>query len=246
MKSFKWLLLLLMFLTYRAHATAYIGTCTTLEVFVGEEVPPGIYTIATTAAPGVNLGAGAAIFSTPPPLCTPSYTVGAGIGSYTQTMNAGVLANPGTDTISYVNGNINVIASTSINSGAVMNDSLVYPSWFGQAGAYPVLNVQNNGICNLVPDGVTDNRSCLIELFAMMRGGNNAQVSCDGTDGNITLISGTQFTGIGAGLPIYVNGTLYHTGTVTDASHMTITDTSGNPVICPLVGPTSKIARLPP
>lgn len=234
MRKLYLLLVFLLGLTSFCHATAYTASCTSLMMHVGDEVPPGtIYTVVNNTAPTVNVGAGAAIFSTPPPLCTASVTNTSPIGSYTLTMNTGTLANPGTDTVTYTNGTMQVIATTGIHSGAVLNNSLTYPSWFFSAGRYGVINATNNGICNVVGDGVTDNHACLTELFAMLRGGSEAKVtvSNDGTNTTIAQTSGTFFTGIASGLPIYVNGNLYHTGTVTDSQHMGITDINGNPVI---------------
>lgn len=221
----------------------YTATCTPLMMHVGDEVPPGIYTVVNNSAPTVNLGAGATIFSTPPPLCTQSATNASPVGTYTTTMNAGTLANPGTDTITYTNSNIQVIAPTAIGSGAVLNNSLTYPTWFFSAGSYPIINAANNGICNAVGDGVTDNTLCLTELFAMLRGGNNAKVSCDGTDGVVTQTSGTLFTGITSG-PMYVNGDLYHIGSVADSQHLTITKIDGTAAVCP--AGSNLIGVLPP
>lgn len=241
----KRLLLLLMLLGVArfGHATAYTASCTPLMMHVGDEVPPGIWTVVNNTAPTVNLGGGAAIFATPPSLCTPSATNTSPVGTYTSTMNPGTLANPGTDTITYTNGNIQVIAPTSIGSGAVLNDTLTYPSWFTGAGAYSALDVTNNGICNLVGDGVFDNKACLIELFAMLRGGNEAKVTCNGTNA-VAQTAGTFFTGLDPALPIYINGTLYHTGTVTDSQHMTVNDIHDNATTCP--SGTNLIAALPP
>src|ERR1700743_344341 len=121
----KWLLLFLLS-PLPCFATAYTATCTPLMMHVGDEVPPGIYTVVNNSAPTVNVGAGATIFSTPPALCTQSATNTSPAGTYTTTMHTGVLANPGTDTIAYVNSSITVINPTAVGSGAQLNDSITY------------------------------------------------------------------------------------------------------------------------
>ncbi|WP_433963679.1 hypothetical protein [Tunturiibacter gelidiferens] len=190
-----YLIAILLGLTSFCHATAYTATCTPLMMHVGDEVPPGIYTVVNNAAPTVNVGAGAAVFATPPGLCTQSATNTSPVGSYTSTMNTGTLANPGTDTVTYTNASIQVIAPTTIGSGAKLNDLLSYPPGFFSAGAYPVINAMSNGICTPVPDGVTDNEDCLTYLFSMMRGGDPAQVSCTINTPNLTEVSGTPSQG---------------------------------------------------
>ncbi|MGF7180371.1 hypothetical protein [Tunturiibacter psychrotolerans] len=223
--------------TVPAFATAYTAACTPLMMHVGDEVPPGIYTVVSNAAPTVQVGAGAAVFATPPPLCSPSATKTSTVGSFNSTMNPGTLANPGTDTVTYVNGTITVIAPTAINSGAKLNDSIAFPPGFFSAGAYPVINAMSNGICTPVPDGVTDNSDCLTYLFSMMRGGDAVQVSCTGTS-IVTGLSGTPFTGITTG-PMYINGAMHQIASVQSATSLTLV--SGD--ICPTM--TNKIARLP-
>ena len=182
-----------------ASATAYTFTCSHATMHVGDLVPP---LIAQNTAGGVQAGAGSAIF-TVAPNCSTTATSSSPVGSYTITANAGTLANPGTDTIAYVNGTLTVIAADNI--GAVLTGGITYPSGFTAGPAFPALNVTSNGLANWTCDGTTDNAVNIDRLLRIGRDTPSATITVTGGTA-VTATAGTSFTGIGVSSPVEVNG----------------------------------------
>ena len=203
-----------------ASATAYTYTCSHATMHVGDLVPP---LIAQNTNGATQAGAGSAIFSVPP-TCSTTATSASPVGSYTITANSGTLANPGSDTVSYVNGTLSIIAADGI--GAALTGGTTYPSGFTAGPAFPALNVTSNGLANWTCDGVTDNAVNIDRLLRIGRDTPTATITVTlGTA--VTATAGASFTGIGVSSPVMVNG-VPNTFTALTATTGTLGTSIGN------------------
>lgn len=225
MRAMRYLILATLLLSpVLARATAYTATCPSMTIHAGDLITPGlaIYNVKNSA--GTSVGAGTAIFATAPAPCTLTATSASAVGSYTSTMNTGTLANPGTDTITYVNGSTSVISPDGI--GAQLVDSIAFPSGFTSAAAYPALDVTSNPVCNMDKTGAnaTTNQDCQTYLLAAVRGAQQSKGTCNGTT-TLAWVSGANYAGMTApsgSTAINVAGVWYHVVSVTSSTALVL------------------------
>jgi len=206
-----------------AFATAYTVTSSHRTMHKGDFAPP--CDVQVTAG-GVQVGAGSAIFSTAP-TCSVGATNGSAIGTYTITVTPGTLTNA-TDSATYTNGSIDVIAVDGIGA-QITGHGINYPPGFFSATAYPVINMVSNSIASLVGGcsvGTTlDNGEKIQELLAWGRGTASATVTTSGTA--VTETAGTVFTGLSAGSHVTINGIVYNISSVTSGTSLVLTTSAG-------------------
>ena len=212
-----------------ASATAYTVTAPHYTMHVGDVVPPCIIQVLNGTT---QVGAGSAIFSTPP-TCSIGATSASAVGTYTVTVNAGTLVS-GSDTATYTNSSIAVIAADGI--GAKLTNGKTYPSGFSSSPNFPALDVTNNGIADLVGDCVTDNTIAINRLFGLGRNTSTDTVTITGGT-TVTLTSGTQFTGLVAGGIVKVMGNPNTIASVTSATVLVLTN--------PVTNGTGQYIELP-
>lgn len=206
-----------------ATATTYFVTPTPRVMAVGDLIPPCDVPTYATAAPTVNLGAGSAIWSTPP-TCTVNATSSSPVGTYTITVNPGVLVsgtvtyNTGTLTIEAPNGNgANLVNAFIPNNGATAPPT----AYFSSVVPFGALEATSNYVANMVGDGVTENWDMFQNLIATNRGAQTATVTCSGAV--VTASSGAPFTGL-TGV-INLGGLPYTISSIGSATQMTLTTT---------------------
>jgi hypothetical protein len=196
---------------------------------VGDQVPKCNVVVKSGTT---SVGAGSAIFSTAP-TCTVTATSASTVGTYTITTNAGVLAS-GTDSITYTNGSIQVIAPNGIGAKIVNaftpnNGETAPPSAFFTNIPWSVMDITNNPVQNCA-SGSGDNSDCMQHLIASARGASSATVKCAQIGGGptalVTASAGTPFTGIvPADGEVNINGNWFTVASYTDATHLVLTTT---------------------
>lgn len=204
---------------YAVTGNTYTATATNLVMHQGDPLPPLIFSMSTYT------GSYSTVFNGQPTLSTTA-TSSSTPGTYPITISAGTQSpvNPA-DSISYVGGTMTVIAPD--NSGAVLANSIAYPSGFFSAPAFAAMNVTSNGVANMVGDGTTLNDRAFERLLFFSRWGADAKVNTVTSGGNcaLTWVSGTGFTGIAAAQPVRLAGVVRATVSVSSDTAMIVAGT---------------------
>ncbi len=167
---------LLLALALPSEAATYTVAAPHMTMYVGDPVPPLVFTISAYA------GRYSATFRGEPERRTRATSTSAP-GDYPIVVSQGSLRpTHADDHLTFLNGTITVLPADGI--GAKLNNSIAYPPGFlgGPVGS-AVMDVTKNPVANLVGDCVTDNAPAIAQLLS--QGGKRTPATTNG--GNMPL-----------------------------------------------------------